>query len=156
MTTRIICASVLLVTTLGIAVDAGAQTSRRRSSIPSSSSSSSVRAELAATLLESGKYSDAAREYRSLLARDPRNGNYRMGLARALAWGGSYWEAERELTLLATQRPNDPEVEKLQRLVRPNLEPSSYEAREWVRESPYYTPYRAALARALAREHRYS
>jgi len=155
MTTKNINQLLLLLATLAIAVDARAQTSRRRSSIPASSSSSSVRAELAATLLESGKYSDAAREYRSLLGRDPRNGNYRMGLARALAWGGSYWEAERELMLLDRQRPNDPEIEKLQRLVRTNLEPSSYEAREWVRESPYYTPYRAALARALVREHRY-
>jgi len=146
--------SLALLALLVVASDASAQTSRRRPRTASpSSSSSSVRAELAAVLLESGKYSDAAREYRSLLERDPRNYSYRLALARALAWGGSYREAERELTLLSRQRANDPDIDQLEQLVRPNLEPSSYEASRWVAERPYYPPYRVALARALVRGH---
>lgn len=145
-------APLVLLALLVIASDAGAQSARRPRTVPTASRTSSVRAELAAVLLESGKYSDAAREYRSLLQLDQRNNTYRLGLARALAWGGSYREAERELTLLARQRPNDPEIEKLEQLVRPNLEPSSYEARQWVGESPYYQPYRVALAHAFVRE----
>ena len=146
--------SLALLALLVVASDASAQTSRRRrGSGPPTPASSSVRAELAAVLLESGKYSDAAREYRSLLGRDPRNYGYRLALARALAWGGSYREAERELTLLGRQRPNDPDVDQLEQLVRPNLEPSSYEASQWVAQRPYYQPYRVALAHALVREH---
>jgi tetratricopeptide (TPR) repeat protein len=137
-----------------VASDASAQTSRRRPrTISSSGNSSSVRAELAAVLLESGKYSDAAREYRSLLGREPSNYTYRLALARALAWGGSFREAERELTLLGRQRPNDPDLDQLEQLVRPNLEPSSYEASQWVAQRPYYQAYRVALAQALVREH---
>ena len=147
-------AALLLLTLSTIAFDAGAQTARRRPrTVTTTSSSSSVRAELAAVLLESRKYSDAAREYRALLQRDQGNYTYRLGLAKALAWGESYREAERELTLLARQRPNDPTIEQLEELVRPNLEPSSYEARHWVAERPYYQPYRVALAQALVREH---
>ena len=151
---KLIRGSLALLALLVVASDASAQTSRRRPRTASpSSSSSSVRAELGAVLLESGKYSDAAREYRSLLERDPRNYSYRLALARALAWGGSYREAERELTLLSRQRANDPDIDQLEQLVRPNLEPSSYEASRWVAERPYYPPYRVALARALVREH---
>jgi hypothetical protein len=66
--------SLALLALLVVALDASAQTSRRRQgSGPPLPASSSVRAELAAVLLESGKYSDAAREYRSLLGRNPRN-----------------------------------------------------------------------------------
>jgi len=151
---KLIRASLALLALLVVASDASAQTSRRRrGSGPPSPASSSVRAELAAVLLESGKYSDAAREYRSLLGRDPRNYGYRLALARALAWGGSYREAERELMLLGRQRPNDPDLDQLEQLVRPNLEPSSYEASQWVAQRPYYQPYRVALAHALVREH---
>ena len=151
---RLIRSLLALLALLVVASDASAQTSRRRPRTATpSSTSSSVRAELAAVLLESGKYSDAAREYRSLLGRDPRNYGYRLALARALAWGGSYREAERELTLLGRQRPNDPDLDQLEQLVRPNLEPSSYEARQWVAQRPYYQPYRVALAHALVREH---
>ena len=105
-------------------------------------------------LLESGKYADAAREYRWLLQRNSRNTAYRLGLAQALAWGGSYRDAEEQLLILGSQRPGDDNVEKLKQLVRPNLEPSSGEARRWVFERPYYPPYRMALASALVRERR--
>lgn len=111
-----------------------------------------VRAELAAMLLESGKYGDAAREYRKLIQTNSRNTAYRFGLVRALAWGERYRDAARELKLLAALRNDDPEVEELQRLVRANLEPTSAEARQWVLERPHYDPYRLALARALLRE----
>jgi tetratricopeptide (TPR) repeat protein len=146
--------TLLLLAVAAVVSDAGAQTRRRTGSVSRSSSNLGVRAELAATLLESGKYPDAAREYRTLLARDQGNSGYRLGLARALAWGGSYREAELELGILSRQRPNDAEIVKLEELVRPNLEPSSFEARRWVAQRPNYQPYRAAFARALVREHR--
>ena len=149
-----ICCAISLVGLLGFVSDLSAQSAERRSrprTNPPSSSSSAVRAELAAVLLESGKYSDAAREYSRLLQTNNRNTAYRFGLVRALAWGGSYREAEQQLRILATQRPGDAEVEKLRQLVRPNLVPSSGEARGWVLERPYYPPYRIALARALVR-----
>jgi predicted Zn-dependent protease len=146
-------AALALLALLLISPEVSAQTTRRRPRTVSTSSSSAVRAELAATLLQSGKYSEAAREYRTLLGRDPQNYGYRLALARALAWGGSFREAERVLTLLARQRPNDDTLEELEQLVRPNLEPTSYEASQWVRARPYYQPYRVALARALVREH---
>lgn len=147
---------VLLILSLSvIAADGGAQTARRRPRTVSSSSNAAVRAELAKVLLESGKYSEAAGEYRALLARDPRNSIYRLSLAKALAWGNSFREADRELTILASMRGNDPEVEQVQRSVRVSLEPSSAEARQWVVQDPFYRPYRMALARALAREHQY-
>jgi predicted Zn-dependent protease len=74
-------------------------------------------------------------------------------LARALAWRFGHREAELELGILSRQRPNDAEIVKLEELVRPNLEPSSFEARQWVAQRPYYQPYRAAFAQALVREH---
>jgi tetratricopeptide (TPR) repeat protein len=140
---------------LVIASDLSAQTAERRTrprTSSSAASSAAVRAELAAVLLESGKYADAAREYRWLLQRNSRNTVYRLGLAQALAWGGSYRDAEEQLLILGSQRPGDDAVEKLKQLVRPNLEPSSGEARRWVFERPHYPPYRMALARALVRE----
>lgn len=147
--------TILLLGFLALVSDLRAQTAGRRTrprTNPPTSSTASVRSELAAVLLESGKYSDAAREYRRLLQTDTRNATYRLGLVRALAWGGSYREAERELTILAPLRPGDPDVEQLQQLVRTNLEPGSREARQWVFERPYFAPYRIALAKALARE----
>lgn len=131
---------------------AGRRRPRTRPDAPVTSRTSSVRAELAAVLLESGKYSDAAREYRWLVQMDSRNTAYRLGLVRALAWGGWYRDAEQELKVLAAQRPGDPTVEELRQLVRTNLEPDSREARQWVLERPSYAPYRIALARALLRE----
>jgi tetratricopeptide (TPR) repeat protein len=146
--------AVLVLASLVLASELSAQTSRRRTPTRPASASrgTSIRAELAATLLESGKYSDAAREYSWLLQTDSRNTAYRLGLARALTWGGSYREAEGVLRVLAAQRPGDGVVEELQQLARSNLEPNSREARQWVFERPYYAPYRIALARALVRE----
>jgi len=144
--------AVFLLSVFVLASDLGAQSAGRRSRVNLPTSSNAVRAELAAVLLESGKYSDAAREYRWLVQTDGRNSAHRLGLVRALAWGGSYREAERELRLLAAQRRGDPTVEELQQLVRTNLEPDSREARQWVFERPSYAPYRIALARALVRE----
>jgi len=144
--------AVFLLSVFVLASDLAAQSAGRRSRVNLPTSSNAVRAELAAVLLESGKYSDAAREYRWLVQTDGRNSAHRLGLVRALAWGGSYREAERELRLLAAQRRGDPTVEELQQLVRTNLEPDSREARQWVFERPSYAPYRIALARALVRE----
>lgn len=137
-----------------VATSADAQTARRRQRSPTTASVA-VRAELAAVLLQSGKYSDAAREYRTLLDRDPWNRGYRLSLAKSLAWGGDYGEAERELSVLRSMRANDAEVEQLERLVRPNLEPSSTEARGWVAQNPSFQPYRVALAKAYMRERQY-
>jgi tetratricopeptide (TPR) repeat protein len=118
----------------------GAPTSRR-----------AVRAELAATLLNANRFSEAAVEYRRLLAAEPRNRAYRLGLARALAWGDRPRDAEREL-LLARDARNAAVVEPLLRSVRAALDPTAVEAAAWLRASPDYLPYRVALARALARE----
>jgi tetratricopeptide (TPR) repeat protein len=110
-----------------------------------------VREELATTLLNASRYGEAATEYRRLVAADPNNRRYRLGLARALAWGDHPREAEREL-LLARDRQNAREVDPLLRSVRDAIEPTASEAARWVRESPRYLPYRVALARALGRE----
>lgn len=146
--------AVFLLAVIVLASDLSGQTAGRRSGSRANpaTSSSAVRAELAAVLLESGKYSDAAREYRWLVQTDARNTAHRFGLVRALAWGGSYREAEQHLRTLSAQRPGDPNVEELQQLVRTNLVPHSGEARQWVYERPNYAPYRIALARALVRE----
>ena len=111
-----------------------------------------VRAEFASVLLQAGRYDEAAREYRALLLRDPESFDYRLGLARALAWGERHREAEAELTRLATRRPGSTEVSQLLRSVRASLEPRAVEAAAWVAAEPLYQPYRLSLARALARE----
>jgi hypothetical protein len=113
-----------------------------------------IRAELAGVLLQSRKYDDAAREYRTLLALDPNNRSYRLGLARALAWGKRLRDAERELIVLERQRPGDLAVEALMTSVRSGLTPSSSEAASWLAGRPTFVPYRRILARALAREGR--
>jgi hypothetical protein len=110
-----------------------------------------VRAELAATLLAANRFDQAASEYRRLVAAEPQNRAYRLGLARALAWGEHPREAEREL-LLARDRQNAAAVAQLLRSVRASIDPTAAEAERWMRESPGYAPYRLALARALARE----
>jgi len=129
---------------------------QRREALKSTTStaggSATVRAELASVLLQSKRYAEAEREYRALVARDPSNFNYRLGLARALAWGDRPREAERELRALQRQRPQDGTIESLLRSVREALTPTSFEAREWVRERPDYAPYRVALARAYTNE----
>ena len=130
----------------------GQGTDRRRTRPRTPAQPATVRAELAAVLLESGKYADARREYSRLVASDPRNYGFRLGLARTLTWGGWYRDAELELNVLASQRPGDPAIEDLRRLVRPNLSASSPEVRTWLLARPNHIPYRIALARALLRE----
>ncbi|MGH7469335.1 MAG: tetratricopeptide repeat protein [Longimicrobiales bacterium] len=112
----------------------------------------SVRAELAGVLLQARRYDEAAREFATLVARDPGNVGYRMGLARALAWGKRPRQAEEQLRILSRWRPNDREVESLLRSVRQSIEPRVDEAATWVEERPSYAPYRRALARALVRD----
>jgi tetratricopeptide (TPR) repeat protein len=125
--------------------------SPRQAARPVSASRSEVRAELAATLLNANRFDEAAAEYRRLLAADPGNRAYRLGLARALAWGDHPREAEREL-LRVRDRQNASVVDPLLRSVRAALDPTAAEAAAWRREAPGYLPYRLALARALARE----
>lgn len=114
--------------------------------------SATVRAELAGVLLHAGRFDEAAREYRVLLSRSPRSAEYRLGLARALAWGNHYREAEAELRRYRAEHGTTPVVESLLRSVRDAYEPRPSEAAAWVRERPDYAPYRLALARALARQ----
>jgi Flp pilus assembly protein TadD len=114
-----------------------------------------VRAELATVLLQSGRYDEAAREFRLLLARDPANFEYRLGLARALAWGEHARDAEHEIIQLLAKRPNTPGLDSLLRAVRGAYDPRAVDAAQWVASEPFYAPYRLALARALAREKLY-
>lgn len=116
-------------------------------------SATAVRAEMAGVLLQAKKYGDAAREYRALLSRDTSNFEYRLGLARALAWGGKPRDAERELRALQARHLQILTVDSLLRSVRDAMDPNASEAAAWVAERPTYAPYRVALARALVREH---
>lgn len=158
MRRQALCRAVIVAVTVGVIRPADAHSQRPRGVTRplTSRSSPNVRAELAAVLLQSRKYDEAAREYRVLLARDPASYEYRLGLARALAWGDRPREAERELLLLRSRRPNALEVDSLLRSVRVARDPSSLEARVWLSERPNYAPYRLSLARALARERQHS
>jgi tetratricopeptide (TPR) repeat protein len=111
-----------------------------------------IRAEYAAVLLQSGRYREAAQEYRTLLASEPRQAEYRLALARALAWGGQPRDAEQELRALRAQRPTDVSVNALIRSTRESYEPTAQEAEQWVADESSFAPYRLALARALVRE----
>ena len=122
-----------------------AQTSRR---------ATAIRAEMAGVLLQSGRYDNAAAEYRVLLGMDPNNRAYRLGLARALTWGRRPRDAERELLVLERQRPGDPTVETLLLTARADIDASSIEAGRWLRARPGSSAYRRILARSLAREGR--
>lgn len=137
------------------AVQSGAQQPRRANHSSTASSSVTVRAELANVLLQSGRYDEAAREFRRLLSRDPSNFQYRLGLAHALAWGDHPREAERELVELVAKRPGAPDLDSLLRNVREAYDPRAVDAAQWVSSDPGYAPYRLALARALARERLY-
>src|SRR3954469_1038480 len=141
---------------LGLCVSAALGAQQPRRTTRSSSGSIAVRAELATVLLQSGRYDEAAREFRALLAREPANFEYRLGLARALAWGDKPREAERELVQLIAKRPNTPGLDSLLRSVRDAYDPRVVDAAQWVAAEPNYAPYRVALARALAREHLFS
>ena len=116
-------------------------------------STTAIRAELATVLLQSKKYDEAAREYRALVTQEPSNFDYRLGLARALAWGNKPREAEVQLRALQSKQPRSATLDSLLRMVREAMEPKSWEAAAWVAERTNYAPYRLALARALAREH---
>src|SRR5437899_12559763 len=94
-----------------------AQRPNRASRAPTGQSVT-VRAEMATVLLQSGRYDEAAREFRTLLARDPSSFEYRLGLAHALAWGDHPREAERELVQLLAKRPGPPGLDSLLRVVR--------------------------------------
>jgi len=132
---------------------ASAQRVKRSSRAPAAPNGSAVRAELATVLLQSGRYDEAAGEFRVLLAADPNNFEYRLGLAHALAWGDHPREAERELSQLLAKRPGTPGLDSLLRVVRDAYDPRAVDAAQWVASDPFYAPYRLALARALAREH---
>ena len=147
---RVVARIALLGVGLCVSVSVGAQQPRRTSR--SSSGTIAVRAELATVLLQSGRYDEAAREFRALLSRDPSNFEYRLGLAHALAWGDRPREAERELVQLIAKRPNALGLDSLLRNVREAYDPRAVEAAQWVAAEPTYAPYRVALARALARE----
>jgi tetratricopeptide (TPR) repeat protein len=113
-----------------------------------------IRAEMAGVLLQSKRYDEAAREFAVLLAFDPNNRAYRLGLARSLAWGERSREAEQQLIILLRDRPGDATVESLLHSVRADLAPGSREAAQWLAERPGSPTYRRILARALTREGR--
>ena len=115
----------------------------------------SVRAELAALLLNTTAYAQAATEYRTLISVDPKNIDYRLGLARSLAWGEKPRAAERELMQIVREFPQDTAAASLLLAVRDSFEPSAEEALAWVEERPDYLPYRLALARAYTREQKF-
>jgi tetratricopeptide (TPR) repeat protein len=119
-----------------------------------SSRAMTIRAEMAGVLLQSKRYDEAAREYATLLALDPDNRAYRLGLARSLAWGERPRDAERQLVVLLHDRPGDATVESLLYAVRADINPASREAAEWLAERPASVMYRRILARALTREGR--
>ena len=108
-----------------------------------------ARVELAAVLLDARRYTDAADEYRRLIAQDPARREYRLGLARALTWGDRPREAEPLLRGLRAAAPEDTIVVALLHSARSGYDPSSSEAGNWVVEDPAYAPYRLAYARAL-------
>lgn len=115
----------------------------------------SVRAEFAAALLARAQYDSAAAEYRILVDGDSLDGNYHLGLARALAWGSHPREAEPELHWLVVRSPDDTTLATMLRVARNAYDPSSAEASRWVAEDSTYEPYRLALARAASRERRW-
>lgn len=131
----------VLLAILPPALEAQRQTDTRR-----------IRAEYAGVLLQSKKYDEAIAEYRRLVAAEPSRFEYRMGLARALAWSKRHRDAENELSRLRALRPGHAEIEQLTRTVRAALDPVSGEARSWVAHDPGHLPYRVQLARAYARE----
>ena len=128
--------------------DAQQSTARR----PVNTRAMSIRAEMAAVLLQSKRYDEAAREYSILRTLDPSNRAYRLGLARSLAWGKRLRAAEEQLLELSKDYPADPTVESLLYSVRSAMNPASGEAALWLRQQPASPTYRHILARALTRE----
>ncbi|HEU5183626.1 MAG TPA: tetratricopeptide repeat protein, partial [Gemmatimonadaceae bacterium] len=113
-----------------------------------------LRSEYAQVLLNAQRWDEAATEYRWLLSRFPRSVDYRLGLARALAWKGVGRDAETELMQLPPEVRARSDVIALLRIARGAFEPTSEEARRWVAEDPDHDPYVLAHARALVRENR--
>jgi tetratricopeptide (TPR) repeat protein len=142
---------VLLVASLLFGADASAA-AQQAPPQPASGGARAIRAEYASVLLRSKRYREAAAEYRKLVASDRNNVQYRLGLARALAWGEQHREAESELRWLASRRPRDRDIAEMLRSVRASFAPTVREAEGWVRGSASHAPYRLALARALVRE----
>ena len=114
-----------------------------------------ARAEFAAVLLNTKRYADAEREYRALIAMAPANVEYRLGLARALAWGEKWREAETVLVWLRDNEPGDTSIVAMLRSARLAMNATSDEAGRWVAEDAQYLPYRLVFARALIAEKRY-
>ena len=134
---------------------AGAALGQRATTRPSASTRSlQIRAEMAAVLLQSGRYDEAAREYATLLALEPNNHAYRLALVQSLAWGKRLREAERQLRVLSKNRPGDPAVDSMLNAVRSAINPGSGEAATWLAGRPESPRYRLMLARALLREGR--
>ena len=142
---------ILLLASLALVADASA-VAQQSIPQPAARSPRAIRSEYASVLLRSKRYREAAAEYRKLVASDRNNVEYRLGLARALAWGEQHRAAEGELRWLASRRPRDRDIAEMLRSVRASFAPTVREAEAWVRESPSYVPYRLALARALVRE----
>ena len=113
-----------------------------------------VRAEYAGALVAADRLDEAAAQYRAILRERPDDRAIRLALAQALAWGGHPRDAERELVRLAAGAAGDTLVVRLLHETRAAFEPTAAEARRWVADFPARTPYRLALARALAREGR--
>ena len=113
-----------------------------------------LRSEYAQVLLNARRWDEAATEFRWLLSRSPRSVDYRLGLARALAWKGLGRDAEAELMQLPAEVRARSDVIALLRVARGAFEPTSDEARRWVAEDPDHGPYVLAHARALVRENR--
>ena len=114
-----------------------------------------IRAELAALLLNNKEYERAAMEYRTLIAVDPKKVEYRLCIARAHVWGEKPRAAERELMQIVREFPGDTAAASLLVSVRDSFEPSAEEALAWVEERPDFLPYRLALARAYTREQKF-
>lgn len=115
-----------------------------------------ARAEFATVLLNTKRYAEAEREYRALVAMAPANAEYRLGLARALAWGEKWREAEAALVWLRDNAPGDTSIVAMLRSARLAMSPTSEDAARWVAEDAEYLPYRLALARALMSEKKYA
>lgn len=109
---------------------------------------------MASVLLQSKRYDEAAAEYHLLVAIEPDNFSYRLGLARALAWGKQPRAAEQAILELLRRQPNHPEYEGMLLSVRSQVTPSADEAERWVAKYPRSYEYRHMYARALARERR--
>ena len=152
-------ACALVLGSVGLARSAVAQrgSTRPTRETPPSIDQRAVRAEYAGVLLQSGRHAEAAAEYRALLATDSGHVEWRLGLARALAWGGRGRDAERELQRLVAHRGADSVIVGLLRVARGAIRDASIgEARGWLAGDRTWAPYRRALIDALVRERRFA